>query len=127
MNNDEIYKKIQETLKQFNQEHLLSQYERLDNENKKLLLNQIKNIDFDLTDELYNNTKKEIKLERDKIEPIEYIEKEKLSKEEKEKYFKMGAEEIKRGKLSVVTMAGGQGTRLRTQRTKRNLHIKCRT
>ena len=127
MNNDEIYKKIQETLKQFNQEHLLSQYERLDNENKKLLLNQIKNIDFDLIDELYNNTKKEIKLGRDKIEPIEYIEKEKLSKEEKEKYFKMGAEEIKRGKLSVVTMAGGQGTRLRTQRTKRNLHIKCRT
>jgi UDP-N-acetylglucosamine pyrophosphorylase len=50
----------------------------------------------------------------EKIEPIKYIEKEKISEEEKEKYFKIGEEEIRKGKLAVVTMAGGQGTRLRT-------------
>ena len=33
-------------------------------------------------------------------------------KEEKEKYDKIGTEKIKAGKLAVVTMAGGQGTRL---------------
>ena len=54
-----------------------------------------------------------MKLSEEKIEPIQYIEKEKLSKEEKEKYSKIGIEEIKQGKLAVVTMAGGQGTRHR--------------
>ena len=48
------------------------------------------------------------------IEPIDYIEKEKIAKDKKEEYLKKGIEEIKKGKLAVVTMAGGQGTRLRT-------------
>ena len=62
----------------------------------------------------YNQTKKEIEIGNDLIEPIDYIEKEKISKDKKEEYLKKGIEEIKKGKLAVVTMAGGQGTRLRT-------------
>ena len=108
------YNQAKQILEKYNQTHLLSQYEKLDNLNKEYLLNQIMDIDFNQINNLYNQIKKEIKLENNKIEPIEYIEKEKLSKEEKEKYFKIGADEIKKGKLAVVTMAGGQGTRLRT-------------
>ena len=37
-----------------------------------------------------------------------------LSNEEKNHYKNLGIEEIKKGKLAAVTMAGGQGTRLRT-------------
>ena len=62
----------------------------------------------------YNQIKKEIEIGNDLIEPIDYIEKEKISKDKKEEYLKKGIEEIKKGKLAVVTMAGGQGTRLRT-------------
>jgi len=104
------YNEAKKILEKYNQTHLLSQYEKLDNEKKEYLLNQIINIDFEQLNKLYENTKKEIESGEDKIEPISYIEKEKLS--DYEKYMKVGAEEIKNGKLAVVTMAGGQGTRL---------------
>ncbi len=118
------YSEAKKILEKYNQTHLLSQYEKLDDEKKEYLLNQIINIDFNQIDKLYEETKKEVKLGNDEISPIAYIEKEKLSDEEKEKYFNIGKEEIKQGKLAVVTMAGGQGTRLRTYRTKRNIYIK---
>lgn len=109
---EDKYNKSKKILEQYNQTHLLSQYEKLNDEKKEHLLNQIINIDFEQVEKLYEQTKTEIKLGEDKLSPISYIEKDKLSNEEKEKYFKMGADEIKNGKLAVVTMAGGQGTRL---------------
>ena len=93
--------------------HILSQYNKLSDEKKEYLLNQIMKIDFEQLNKLYEQTKNEIKLGTDKVEPISYIEKEKLSNEEKETYFNLGASKLKEGKLAVVTMAGGQGTRLR--------------
>ena len=100
------YNEAKKKLEQYSQIHLLSQYEKLNDEKKEYLLNQIINIDFEQLNKLYEQTKKEIQLGEGKIEPIQYIEKEKLSKEEKEKYSKIGIEEIKKGKLAVVTMAG---------------------
>ena len=47
-----------------------------------------------------------------KIEPIDYLEKEKINSTDFEKYNEIGTDIIKQGKLAVVTMAGGQGTRL---------------
>lgn len=111
---EDKYNEAKKILDKYNQAHLLSQYEKLDNEKKEILLNQIININFEQIKTLYEQTKKEVKFGNDKIEPIKYIEKEKLSQEEKERYLKVGIDEIKRGKLAVITMAGGQGTRLRT-------------
>ena len=104
-------------LKKYNQEHLLSQYDKLNEEKKEYLLNQILNINFDLINKLYEETKHEIKFEEAKIEPIEYVEKEKLTDEEKKKYFGIGAKEIQNGKLAVVTMAGRTGNKTWTFRT----------
>lgn len=111
---EDKYSEAKKILEQYNQTHLLSQYDKLDDEKKEQLLNQITNIDFDQINKLYEQTKKEIEMEQDKIEPISYTEKDSLSDEEKQKYSKIGENEIKNGKFAVVTMAGGQGTRLRT-------------
>ena len=108
------YDEARNILEKYNQKHLLSQYDKLDDCKKEYLLNQILNIDFEQINELYNQTKKEIEIGNDLIEPIDYIEKEKIAKDKREEYLKKGIEEIKKGKLAVVTMAGGQGTRLRT-------------
>ena len=47
-----------------------------------------------------------------KIEHIKYSNKYKLSEEQTEEYTKLGENVIKNKKYAVVTMAGGQGTRL---------------
>ena len=99
-------------LKKYNQEHLLSQYEKLSEEKKEYLLNQILNINFDLINKLYEETKKGTEFGEAKIEPIKYVDKEELKDEEKKRYLETGAQEVKDGKLAIVTMAGGQGTRL---------------
>lgn len=101
-----------EILKKYGQEHLLSNYEKLSNEDKNRLLNDILTIDFDEISKLYEQTKHKIKFENCKIEPIEHVDKAKLSNEEIQKYSEIGIEQIKKGKLAAVTMAGGQGTRL---------------
>ena len=69
-------------------------------------------MDFKQIEELYESTKTKPNFENIKIEPIEHVTKAELSKEEIEKYTKIGQEVVKQGKLAVVTMAGGQGTRL---------------
>ncbi len=56
------------------------------------------------------------------IQPITPVIKENLSKEEYEKFSQIGSEAIKEGKLAVCTLAGGQGTRLRTSRPKRYIY-----
>ena len=86
-------------LKKYNQEHLLNHYEQLDENKKKQLLEQLSNIDFELINSLYANTKKAIKNEKDIIEPIEYLDKFKLNEEYK-KYESIGKSAIKAGKGS---------------------------
>ena len=109
---EETYFKAKEILKKYNQEQLLQNYNKLNNEGKEHLLNQILTIDFDLINKLYKKTKEEQKQENNLIEPIPYIEKNALTEDEKEKLKKLGINEIKKNKLAAVTMAGGQGTRL---------------
>ncbi len=72
--------KVKELLKKHNQEHLLTSFDDLTLENKELLLNQILDIDFGLMSKLYENTKKEIDIDTNSIEPISYIDKSKLSR-----------------------------------------------
>ena len=104
--------KIREKLKKYGQEHLLICYDNMNEEEKQELLNQIESIDFDLMDELYESTKKPLDLTDMAIEPIEHTDKSKLTVAEREAYEEKGVEAIKDGKFAVVTMAGGQGTRL---------------
>lgn len=101
-----------ELLKEYNQEHIIKLLENIEGKEKKELINQINKIDFHQMKELYENTKKQIEIKESKIEGIDYIDKEKLSKTEKEELDNLGADIIAKGQYAVVTMAGGQGTRL---------------
>ncbi len=102
---------VKPKLKKYGQEHLLKFYDNLDENKKEKLLKQIENIDFELINSLYDSTKGNAKKDNAKIEPIDFIDKYKLN--DKYKYYEeIGKKAIKAGELAVVTMAGGQGTRL---------------
>lgn len=108
---EEKLEKAKKILEQYNQEHLIKHFDNLSKEKQEILLEQILQIDFKQMKELYNNIGKIAENSDTKIEPISFVEKEKI---EDEKYFNEGAKIVKDGKLAIVTMAGGQGTRLRT-------------
>ncbi len=99
-------------LKTYEQEHIVQLLEKLEGEKKEKLVDQINKIDFHQMMELYENTKKEIEIKENKIEAIKYLDKEKLTKNEKEKFEELGQKIIVSNQYAVVTMAGGQGTRL---------------
>lgn len=109
---DEKYQKAKQTLEKYHQEQLLIWYDKLIEAKREELLNQILQIDFDQMNELYEDIKTPKDFKNCKIEPISYMDKEKLSKEEKHQYEQEGIKAIKEGRYAVVTMAGGQGTRL---------------
>ncbi len=103
---------IIQLLKTYNQEHIIQLLEKLEGKQKEDLIEQINRIDFHQIMELYENTKKEIEIKENKIEAIKYLDKEKLTKNEIETFNELGEKIIISGKYAVVTMAGGQGTRL---------------
>lgn len=105
------FEKAKTIVEEYHQEHLLSNYKNLEEGKKQKIIDQILAIDFEQINNLYKNIKNNVKKE-EKIEPIEYIEKSKIKKDDRKRYMNIGIEAITKGKLAVVTMAGGQGTRL---------------
>lgn len=99
-------------LKKYNQEHLLNFYDELTEPEKETLLSQIHNIDFDKINKLYISSTKDDSIPYDRISPIPFVSKSKLSKKEIDHYSKIGNEFISKEKLAIITLAGGQGTRL---------------
>lgn len=105
-------KDIIDILKEYNQDHIIKMLEKLDEDKQKELIKQIQNIDFHQIMELYNNTKKEIEFKESKIEPLKYLDKAKLTDVQRKKFDESGEKIVRNGQYAVVTMAGGQGTRL---------------
>ena len=106
----ESLQKVKETLKKYDQEHIIKILEKINKEQQEELIKQIETIDFDKIEQIYIN--KDKKNKDCKIEPINYTDKEKLSPKQKERLEKLGESIIKNNQYAVVTMAGGQGTRL---------------
>ena len=109
---EDDYLTVKEKLTKYNQMHLLNSYETMEQEKKEKLIDQIKKIDFEQINELYKNANRKVEFGDAVIEPINYVEKSKMEEAEINKYEQIGAKIIKEGKYAVVTMAGGQGTRL---------------
>lgn len=104
----EKFEQTKKILKEQLQEQILEYPIR----NKEEFTSEVLKIDFEELNKLYNKAIKNKKVKNSKIEPIPYIEKDKLSEEEKEHYKKIGENIIKNNEYAVVTMAGGQGSRL---------------
>ena len=104
--------KVNDILDKYNQKHLIQFYDELDDIQKENLLHQILSIDFEQIFSLYDNSMKPEKILPNEISPLEYFVKDKFSNEDKEYYSSFGENLIKSGSFAVVTMAGGQGTRL---------------
>ena len=107
------YNKVLEVLKQYGQTHLLKFYDELNEKEKNKLLNDIESIDF----EEMNRIDKAINANNNsvtnyKLSPIKVLDKASLTLQEIENYQKIGEELIKKQKVAVCTMAGGQGSRL---------------
>ena len=105
-------KLAKDILKKYNQEHLLYFYDELTQDEKEKLLNQILTIDFEKILTLYKNSLNFHYDTNIKISPIPHIEKDRLSAYEINYYSKIGEAIIRSNEFAVVTMAGGQGTRL---------------
>lgn len=110
--------KAKDILKKYHQEHLLAFYDELNNKEKAYLLNQICSINFEQILNLYEASKIDEVLPSNLIEPLPYNIKREIPKDKFALYENIGIDAIKRGKFAVVTMAGGQGTRLGYKGTK---------
>ena len=99
-------------LKKYNQEEIISVLDILSSEERKKIFKQIVELDFDRVDKLYNELVEKEKVTTDYIQEITALNKENLSQMEIEKYNKLGEEIIKTNAYALVTMSGGQGTRL---------------
>lgn len=99
---------IKTLLQKYNQEHLLKFMERLNASDQKKFLNDLKKIDFELINTLYN--KKDTSQSIGKITPVNPINREDV--QDKENIINIGKNIVNEGKLALITMAGGQGTRL---------------
>lgn len=110
---DKKIDKVIEILKKYNQEHLLRFYDELEEDKKDFLLEQILHTNFEQILHLYKNSFINDKISLDSISPLKHFEKEKFNQNEIKFYTEIGENVIKSNSFAVITMAGGQGTRLR--------------
>ena len=106
--------KAKELLIKYKQDQIVKFMDSLADSKKQELANQVLKIDFEEMRALYKKTQEDIYTDLEEILPIIAVNPDKLSKEEKQKYIDIGENLIKNNKYALVTMAGGQGTRLRT-------------
>lgn len=101
-------------LENYNQEHLLKYIDLCNEEQKQNLINQIMTIDFEEIKKLYeiSKTSNNEKISINDISSLKYIDKNTMSEDLKKEIDSFGEEVIKQNEYAVVTMAGGQGTRL---------------
>ena len=83
-----------------------------DKETRKKIIEELHDINFIQLKELYNNIKEEAEVNVGELKPIKSLNPDKITKEEKEMYENVGADILRNNKFAVVTMSGGQGTRL---------------
>ena len=109
------YSDVKKRLEELGQEQLLKFYDELKESDKEQLLEQICAIDFgllDLIEEKEEIAKKGVITPLTESVSIEDV------KKNRETYEGIGIEAIKQGKVAALLLAGGQGTRLGSDKPK---------
>lgn len=101
-----------EILEKYNQKDTLELMKSLDEEKKEILSKSVLDVDFDGLMDIYNQSTEKKNVSTEGVLPMNATIKEDLTDEERKKYFDLGKEVIQKGEYAVVTVAGGQGTRL---------------
>ncbi|UCG48542.1 MAG: UTP--glucose-1-phosphate uridylyltransferase [Phycisphaerales bacterium] len=140
---DRAYEETKELLKRYNQDHLLTFWDRLDPQQQENLLTQIGRLDLEVIHGgAENNLRKpadkqksggqsskepiQEELDPDALTPAPYYAAHPVGPEQEDKYqeaVKTGAKLISEGKVAALVVAGGQGTRLRFDDPKGNFPI----
>ena len=95
----------------YRQEHIIDNLKCLQEAERENLVQQILDLDFEEIERLYNSTKIKKEVDQSQISPMNrIIDKDKI--ENVSNFVKIGEDIIKNNQFSVVTMAGGQGTRI---------------
>ena len=87
--------KAEERLKKYNQEQIIEDLEKLDKKKQENIIKQINEINFDEVNKLYNLTKQNHTINDSKIEPIGYVDLEKLENKQKQEAEKIGEDNKK--------------------------------
>lgn len=102
-----------------NQQHLLKYWDELNDEEKDILLNDIKHLNVPEACEYFKSANlysKQAQAQSDSsIQPVPqhvYGSHQASSSEKLQSYRKIGLEEISKGHIGVILLAGGQGTRI---------------
>lgn len=118
------YENVIKKLEKYGQGHVVKIMEKLTDDEKDRLAEQVECLDFDSIESLYNELTKEEVNFGNNIEPISALKKNKLSLEELEKINDLGKHIIMSNQFAVATMSGGQGTRLGYSKPKGTFQIK---
>ncbi len=103
----------QELLKKYDQEQLLDYYVELDEAGRSRLLAQIEKIDFSSFDSHAGSNRRKL----GKISPVPAVTIEETERD-RDKFIQTGRKVLKAGKAAAVLLAGGQGTRLGSDKPK---------
>lgn len=107
-----ILKKSKSKLIKYNQEHIIKLMKKLDEKEIKDISEQINKLNFKQVNKLYKELSKKELEDSKNIEKIVALNKDKLSEKELNHYTELGDNILKNNKYALVTMSGGQGTRL---------------
>ena len=109
---ENIKELLEEKLSKYNQNQILDHIEELSDVQKEELYEQISQIDFEEIEGLYKEIGKDLDFEKVDITPMDYVDKTMIEETERQRLEKIGKDVIQNNQYAVVTLAGGQGTRL---------------